>query len=200
MDVKGFWNRTTSEPINGELWRDIQGFNAYQVSNYGRIRTHDHVQQSRNYKSYRICSGQIIRQSKTHKGYLKVTLYRGNERKNLFVHRLVAKAFVYGFSHGMVVNHINEIKTDNRAINLEWCTPKENSNYGTVRQRLSNAMRNHPNISQQVQAFCKETGKKIAVFPSIREASRQIGCSVSTIHKCVMEHRTFKGLYFVSQR
>ena len=199
MEAKGFWNVTTLESINGELWRDIRDFENYQISNYGRIRTRDHVKKLRRLKSYRICSGQIIRQSKTHKGYLKVTLYRGNERKNLFVHRLVAKAFVYGFSHGMVVNHLNEIKTDNRAINLEWCTPKENSNYGTVRQRLSNAMRNHPNISQQVQVLCKETGKKIAVFPSMREASRQIGCSFSTIRKCVMEQRTYKGIKFITE-
>lgn len=39
------------------------------------------------------------------------------------------------------VNHKNEIKTDNRACNLEWLTSKENTNYGTRNQRAGETLR-----------------------------------------------------------
>lgn len=197
---KGYWKYTEPELITGEYWRDIKGFDAYQVSNYGRIRTRDYVQMSRNRKAYRICSGQIVQQHKMNKGYLKVQLYGKDGKQNLYVHRLVAEAFVRGFSSGLVVNHLNEIKTDNRAINLEWCTPKENSNYGTARQRISKAMTNNPKRSKPVEVFCKVTGQWITTFPSQREAARQLNCPLSTIQRCIGHHkRAYKGFIFISQ-
>lgn len=196
---KGYWKKLEPEAMNGEVWHKVIGYD-YQVSSYGRIRTCDHVQLSRNRKTYRICSGQIVRQHQNRQGYLKVHLYRGNERKSFFVHRLVAEAFVRGYASGLVVNHLNEIKSDNRAINLEWCTPKENANYGTARQRQSEAMTNNPKRSKPVQAFCKDTGSWIKTFPSQREAARQLDCALSTIQKCINRpKRTYRGLLFISQ-
>ena len=67
------------------------------------------------------------------KGYLRVSLSDGHRNyKHYEVHRLVALHFVPGYKEGLVVNHINEIKTDNRAENLEWCTYQYNLNYSDV--------------------------------------------------------------------
>ena len=199
MTAKGYWMNTAPEAIDGEVWRIVKGYEAYMVSNYGRIKTCDHVQLSRNRKAYRICSGQIIRQSTNGYGYLKVRLYGKSGKRCFNVHRLVAEAFVKGYAPGLVVNHLNEIKTDNRAINLEWCTPKENTNYGTAPQRRSKSLTNNPKRSKPVEAFCNITGQWIATFPSQREATRQMKCPLSTIQRCInRQKRAYKGFIFIS--
>jgi elongation factor P hydroxylase len=45
----------------------------------------------------------------------------------MFVHRLIARAFVPGYSPELSVNHMNGNKLDNRPENLEWMTLAENS-------------------------------------------------------------------------
>lgn len=45
------------------------------------------------------------------------------------------QAFAPTDDSSLIVNHINEIKDDNRLTNLEWCTYKENNNHGTKKER-----------------------------------------------------------------
>lgn len=61
-------------------------------------------------------------------GYLLVSLPQCPKSfKNQKSHRLVAMAFVFNPDpeHKIKVHHINEIKTDNRAINLLWVSHSE---------------------------------------------------------------------------
>jgi len=65
--------------------------------------------------------------SKTSKGYLRTVMNVDGELQGVMIHRIVCLV-----AHGLPpsalhnVNHINTIKTDNRGINLEWSTNKEN--------------------------------------------------------------------------
>lgn len=100
-----------------EVWKTIKGYENYQVSNTGLVR-------SLNYK--RLGFVKVLKFRPTYKGYIKAPLTKNNITKSIFIHRLVAIAFIPNPQNKEQVNHINGIKTDNRVENLEWVTNSEN--------------------------------------------------------------------------
>ncbi len=107
-------------------------------------------------------------------GYLRVGLRINGVLHNLSVHRLVALAFIGEPTPGQVVNHVNEVRTDNRAINLEWVTQKQN---------VQHSLRMHPqyrtNAAKKVQQI--KDGAVVATYASAREAERSTGFCFSGI-------------------
>lgn len=69
---------------------------------------------------------QELRPDKHSNGYLRLVVYINKRRTRLYIHRLVAEAFVPGKFENAHVNHINGRKDDNRAENLEWVTNAQN--------------------------------------------------------------------------
>lgn len=113
-----------------ERWLPVKGFEDYEVSDLGRVRT-------LNYK--RTGKVKVLSPQATKGGYLQVLLYKDGKKKRFYVHRLVVIAFIGDIPKGMVVNHLNEDKLDNRLSNLEVVTQKENINYGTRNERVAEA-------------------------------------------------------------
>ena len=110
-----------------ELWMDIPHYEgSYQISNLGRV--------------WSIKSQKHLKPRYDKDGYVKVALYKYGKAKYEFIHRLVALAFCEKPDGTTVVNHLNEVKDDNRACNLEWTTPRANLNYGTRNERISKAL------------------------------------------------------------
>ena len=115
--------------LNKELWKDIPNFDGlYQVSNLGRVR------------SFKGKQTRILQPSAVN-GYLGVSLYLNNKFKRLYIHRLVAEAFLAppsqtlkdealtyrNHNYGIVpVNHIDGVKSNNKPSNLEWTSSKRN--------------------------------------------------------------------------
>ena len=119
-------------------------------------------------------SERILKPVVRHDGYAVVNLYAGGKPKTFKVHRLVCEAFHENLDNKPQVNHINEIKTDNRASNLEWATARENSNFGTRNERLGKAR------SKPVAQYAQD-GELIKVWPSTMEVERQAGFSNGNI-------------------
>lgn len=112
-----------------EIWKDIDGYEGlYQVSNLGRVRSLDRVVV---YSNGREClhKGKIINNHDNGHGYRYITLTNGGKRKNHYVHRIVAEAFIINEDCLPEVNHIDNDRSNNDITNLEWCSKKENMNH-----------------------------------------------------------------------
>lgn len=116
---------------NKEEWRPIAGYERrYEVSSLGRVRSLDRVSVSKN-GVRRNLRGQTLKPQPHPGGYSMVSLGAGSGNSHL-IHRLVAIAFVgKPPMEDAEVNHINGVKTDNRAINLEWTTRAGNMRHAT---------------------------------------------------------------------
>jgi hypothetical protein len=99
-----------------EEWKVIEGFENYEVSNLGRVKS--------NYGIGRFLKGGIISS-----GYYIVILTSNKISKGFLIHKLVANAFLDKKCNKgkIVVDHINDIKTDNRLENLQVITQRENA-------------------------------------------------------------------------
>lgn len=122
-----------------ETWKDVKGFEGlYEVSDLGRIRSLGRVVPSKNGSTQKK-RVRILTQEVTVDGYCRIRLYDKNGKSwHYQVHRIVMEAFV-GHSD-LQVNHKNEIKSDNRVVNLEYLTPKANCNYGKRNEKISEKM------------------------------------------------------------
>jgi hypothetical protein len=158
------------ENLEGEIWKDVVGYEGYQVSNLGRIKSLDkrvNVSGFLKYPTTKIRKGKILRQSKDKDGYLKVALFKDREKKYLRVHRIVAMTFIPNPENKKTVDHKNTIVDDNRVENLSWMTHKQQLNDNELsRERHLEAWRkNRKCIKKRVR--CITTGKE---FDSIKEA------------------------------
>ena len=98
-----------------EIWKDIEGFPKYKVSNIGRVKS---------------CHGsdRILRQN-TKKGYYTIQIWTNKKRYDKFVHRLILEAFIPNPNPDKftICDHINRNGRDNRVENLRWSNSKLNN-------------------------------------------------------------------------
>ena len=108
-----------------EEWRDIAGYEgAYQVSSFGRIKSLDKIS-SRGHK----LKCKILKLNKNGFGYKHFSLFKNGKKKTCRVHVLVAETFlghVPDGTHRMVVDHKDNIKSNNHTWNLQLITNREN--------------------------------------------------------------------------
>lgn len=173
-----------------EAWKDIPGYEGlYQVSDHGRVRSLGRNCKSRN-ASTQWKKPRVLTQEITIHGYCRVRLYDAKGiAKHHAVHRLVMGAF-YGESD-LEVNHKNEIKTDNRIENLEYCSSKYNCNYGTRNNRVGEKNRE----KRSVPVLRISTGGAVVEYASRKAAQLETGIDAGHIGQTCSGKRKTAGGY-----
>lgn len=137
-----------------EEWKTIEGYEDYQVSNLGRVK-------SLKYKTEKILTP---RQNKIKGGYLYVILCRDGETKAFQIHRLVAMAFMPNPEDFILeINHIDRNPENNSLDNLEWCTRQKN-----VEHSSNKVVHQYDTSGNYIQSFesAKIAGETTSIDPS----------------------------------
>ena len=116
--------------MNKEIWKAVIGYEGlYEVSNLGRVKSLQRIVEKSDGKNYTV-NEKILKARMTLNGYYRINLHNQGVMKTINIHQLVAESFLKHTPCGLklVVNHINFDKIDNRVVNLEIVTQRENAN------------------------------------------------------------------------
>jgi hypothetical protein len=164
------------------IWKDVVNFEGlYKVNNLGEVKS--------------LITNKVLTPSEKRNCYLQVTLFKGGNRSYCLVHRLVATAFIDNPFNLPQVNHIDECKTNNCVWNLEWCSAKYNTNFGTGIERQLNKRKGKYKLGNNKKALkckCIETGVK---YDCIKSASKATGVDEGNISRCCRGIRKSAGGY-----
>jgi hypothetical protein len=142
--------------MNTEIWKEINNFSKYEISNYGNLKNKD---------------TQKILHSSIKSGYLCTSLTDNNGiRKPVRIHRLVALNFIPNVENKETVNHINHNRLDNNIKNLEWMTTTEQNNHKRKCKKEIQELVS----SRAVWRIDKDTNKKLELYQTIRFASQWV--------------------------
>ena len=200
-----------------EIWKPIPGYEEYEVSNKGRVRSLKN-------------EGKQMSFVKNPKGYMRVKLCKFGKERRFLVHRLVGMAFVPGYDESLQINHLNGIPDDNRPENLEWCNGSRNLQHAydvlgrrpallgkhhslETRRKMSLALAGQKRTPEQVlrmsldrrgkgllgnnpnahPTICEETGR---LFACAKEAAIFYGVRPLSVYQSCQKGYRSHGLHF----
>lgn len=139
-----------------EIWETIRNFSKYEVSTYGNVRNKDTK------KNLKCC---------LKGGYPSLTIQNDEgKRKPCKAHRLVALQFIPNPENKYTVNHKDHNKSNNNINNLEWATITEQNRH---KRKVSKEVQRLIS-SRKVWRINKDTGEKIELYETIRDAAKWV--------------------------
>ena len=174
-----------------KLIKPVVGFEElYYVTSCGEVFSKDREITTKNGKTLHL-KGKKIKQFKNPNGCYCVGLHRDGKMLTKTVHRIVAEAFLPNPLGLPQINHKDEGRTNNHVENLEWCSAKYNTNYGTGMERMAAKRRN-------IIACYTKDGVLVYTFNSETEAARHFGVTLTAISNalCKGGKYTCAGLHW----
>ena len=155
-----------------EVWKDIPNYEPYQASSFGNIRM-------------KLADGsyKLLKPFLNMDGYYQVAV-KNCPTKLPNLHRLVAFAFHGVPKTKMVVDHLNNIHTDNRPENLEWVTQKEN-------MRRAKAMGLY---TKKTKIKCVEDN---IIYESIADCAKKTGIRPASLWNTTRDGTTIRGKHYI---
>lgn len=161
--------------IAQEEWKAIIGFDGYEISNFGGIRSLDRIVPGNKHQPGGcLVKGRILKPFIAN-GYYKVKIHG----KHLYIHRYVATTFIGPIPDGYEVNHDDGNKLNCRFDNLEITTPLGNITHAIATGLMDNRGESH--------GMAKLTDQKVVDIraiegKSLRDIAKESGMSLTTIH------------------
>jgi hypothetical protein len=154
-----------------EIWKDIKGYEgSYQISNFGRVKRLQRTVRNNIYGGMRIVTEKILSATDNGNGYKFVGLRKDGSRKNHYVHRLVATAFIDNPNEFHYVNHLDRDRANNIVGNLEWCEQDENVRYSSEMMKKPKATCKSTNTGEKYVSIRTSRGGKEYYRVNIRLA------------------------------
>jgi len=148
--------------IGFEIWKKIDGYDNYSVSNLGNVRND--------------MTNRILKAIIDVHGYYTVNLYNNCHRKKHKIHRLVALAFIPNVENKECVDHKDNDKVNNKLENLRWATHQENVQNQSMSKRNTSKVKgvHFDKQNQKWRAVIKFDGKvtHLGYFRTIEEATQ----------------------------
>lgn len=174
--------------LDGEIWKPIKGYETkYEISNKGRVKSLNYLRTNK---------PQIMSPKDNGKGYQEIILCKDGTYIHHYIHRLVGEAFIPNPNNLPEINHINEIKNDNRVENLEWCDHLYNNRYNDRGKKIGDKLRgrNNNHSSKPVIQYDMD-GNFIKEWPSLNEVVRNGITNHSSLRAALKGHRGNKKIY-----
>jgi len=159
----------SSTNSNIEEWRSLEKYPGYMVSSFGRLKS---------------IKGYICLAKPTGDGYIRPHLKINGKSVSVYLHRLIALAFIQNPENKPQVDHINSIKHDNNIENLQWVTASENS---LKRISLPSTL-NQMKINQ-----FSYNGEYIKTWSSVTEIANILNVEYSTFLYHIDKHILYKN-------
>ena len=176
-------------PTDEEVWAVIKGYELYEVSNLGRVRSNNNPKKPK-----------ILKQGTNIGGYKTVALVKvkgscNSQTKQ--VHRLVAEAFIPNLEGKPFIDHIDTNPSNNVPENLRWVTTEENSNNPLTKARVTQRNRERAiERSQMVLVYDKDF-TLLSAFTSTADCARKLDYSQGNIVNCCLGSLPhYHNLYF----
>jgi len=164
------------------LKNKVKGFDNYIIDTEGNI--------------YSLLTKKYLKPRIDDKGYLYTELCKDGKRYGKKVHRLVAETFIPNPNNLPEVNHKDENKQNPCIENLEWCTSKYNSNYGTRKERVGSSIRNSKNKKRKSIIQFDLSGNIVREYDTIERVKDYGFCQPNVISVLKGRRNQTSGYYF----